>query len=60
MSSVPTVPCGSPSEAADEVMTTRRTPARAAALSTVSVPPTLTRISQSGSSGQWVLTPATW
>ena len=48
MSSLPTVPCGSPIEAAEEVITTRRTPARAAARTTASVPPTLTRISQSG------------
>jgi len=35
VASVPTLPCGSPSEAADEVNTTRRTPARAAARSRV-------------------------
>ena len=60
MPSSPTVPCGSPIEAAEEVITTRRTPARAAARTIASVPPTLTRIRSCGSCGQWVLTPATW
>ena len=59
-SSRPTVPAASPSDAADDVRTTRGTPARAAALTAASAPRTLTWNSAAGSLGHIVLIPATW
>ena len=57
---MPTVPCASPSAAADEVRITRCTPARAAARTAISAPRTLTWKSAAGSVGHIVLIPATW
>src|SRR3954449_12605751 len=49
--SLPTVPSASPSDAADDVKTTRPTPARAAARTAVAAPSTLARIIAPGSVG---------
>ena len=57
---MPTVPCASPSDEADDVSTTRPAPARAAARTAASAPRTLTWKSAAGSVGQNVLMPATW
>jgi hypothetical protein len=59
-SSRPTVPGASPRVDADDVYTIRRTPARAAARTTVSEPSTLTRNSGEGSARQNAFIPATW
>ena len=55
-----TVPSASPMVAAEDVSTTRRTPAAPAALTTERVPHTLTRVSSWGSGRQKPLRPATW
>ncbi len=55
-----TVPFASPIVAADEVSTTRRTPAFAASVTTERVPNTLMRVSWWGSGRQKPLSPATW
>ena len=57
---MPTVPSTSPSVAAEDVNTTRPTPAAAAARTAFWGPSTFTRIISSGSLGQWLFRPATW
>ena len=57
--SVPTVPAGSPIVAAEDVCTSRATPARAAARTAATAPPTFIRSIGRGSSTHSMLTPAT-
>src|SRR6476660_5387939 len=60
VSSAPTTPRASPIVAADDVYTTRATPARAAAVITDSDPWTFVRNMASGSRMHIAFTPATW
>ncbi len=60
VSSRPIVPAGSPIAAADDVCTTRATPAAAAARTTTAVPSTLARSIGAGSRTHIAFTPATW